>query len=341
MLKWLKNRSYRYHLNTLMSPTFYNLVQFLREQGWRSTRYQCLANISHQHFEFDSTIAEQLEFKHLLAQLVSTSQPQIMPVTHYIDDENWSSVLNHIADTHYYHNHQLLDSIENLSWILKPSLLNNGKHIKIFQNLSQLEQHYLNSHRLGGPHVLQQYITNPHLLKGHKYSIRMFVVLTNDLNAYLYPQGYFNVALHPYQAKEFYDLSSHLTNEHLNEDAVNVIQIPTDQFDFFPSIYQEIKTIVSITISALHKTYSEKTTSSKQNKLAIFGFDFCIDADKRVWLIEANHAPCFPTDASHPLQKHLYHDFWNDFVENFILPIAKNKKTQDIQHSIFEKINQA
>ena len=335
--------SYRFCLRPSQSPTYYNLCHYLIEQGWASTRFNYLAHFSEKNFDFNLPAAECLEFKHLLAQLVKQYCPQVMPITYCINDHNWPIVLNQIADYHYKNDHQLLDEQNDLAWILKPALLNNGQHIKIFQNLSQLEQHYLNNDRLGGEHVLQQYLLNPHLLRGpqlgHKYSIRMFLVLTNNAGAFLYPQGYFNVGLHPYQNKEFTDLRSHLTNEHLKEDELNVVQVPTQQYELFKLFYPQIKAIISAVVQALQQAHPLAFIKERTTKLAIFGFDFMVDDSQRVWLLEANHAPCFPINADHPLQKSLYYDFWQSIITNFVLPIANKMPIHATQMHPFEEIN--
>lgn len=331
-------RQYRFCLRQLESPTYYNVCRYLQEQGWQSTRFNWRSHFNEQHFQFHLPAAEYLEFKHLLAHLVAQCCPHVMPATYYIDDQNWPSVLGQIADTYYTQNQHVLDQIDQLAWILKPSLLNNGKHIKIFQQLSQLERHYLSPNRLGGEHVLQQYLTQPHLLRGHKYSIRMFVIITNYAGTYLYPQGYLNVAQYPYQSGQYADLSSHLTNEHLKEDEVNVIQIPSQGFDFFPSIYSQIKTIVTATIKGLQELYPQAFVCNKQRTLAVMGFDFMVDTDMRVWLLESNHGPCFPISDEHPLQKHLYYDFWQAFIASFVFPIATQQPTEHIQYQLFTSL---
>jgi len=333
---------YRYCLRQSQSPTYYNLCRYLRQRGWKSTRFNWLAHFSEKNFQFYQPAAQCLEFKNLLAQLVAQYCPQIMPVTFCINDQNWPLVLNQIAHEYYMHDNHLVDQINNLAWILKPALLNNGKYIKIFQSLSQLEQHYLSANRLGGEHVLQQYLIQPHLLKGpklgHKYSIRMFVVLTNYAGAYLYPQGYFNVGLHPYQADDFTDMRKHLTNEHLLDDEFNVVQIITQQYALFKPFYPEIKTIVAAVISALQKLHPQAFIYEKQPTIAIFGFDFVVDSDLRVWLIEANHAPCFPMSDDHPLQKSLYYDFWQAIINSFIVPIALQKTPEWQQYQLFDAV---
>ena len=166
-----------FHLNSASSPTYYNLCLYLSQQHWHKTPFNFLAHFSEKNFQFDVKAAEQLEFKDLLAELTKEYCEEVMPLTYCIHDENWQNVLNQAAKT------------PDKVWILKPALLNNGQHIHLFQHLSQLKAHYLSSNRLGGSHVLQEYITPPHLLKGpsegHKYSLRMFVVLTNYHGAYL------------------------------------------------------------------------------------------------------------------------------------------------------------
>lgn len=320
----------RFYLRPLKSPTFCNLVRYLQEQGWKRTGFKFLADFSEAHFQYNPQAKEQLEFKHLLAQLIAQHCPDVMPTTYLINDDNWSLVLSRITDDYYRQNKQVFNQRSGLAWILKPSLLNNGQYIKIFQKITDIELHFLSTNRMGGEHVLQQYLIDPHLLKGpekgHKYSIRMFVVLTNTKGAYLYPQGYFNVALKAYQNQDFTDLRSHLTNEHLNEHVLNVVQIPTKQYALFNPFYPKIKSILSEVLSALAQLHPNVFDDGKPPKLAIFGFDFLIDQDQKVWLLEANDAPCFPADDDHPLQNNLYYDFWQAFIANFILPIANHEE---------------
>jgi len=318
------------------SPTYYNLSRYLQEQGWLSTRFNWLANFSEQNFQFDALAAEQLEFKHLLANLVNEYGEELMPETYVIDDDNWPLVLNNLADNYYRENNLAVDEVDNLIWILKPSKLNNGQHIKIFQNIHSIESHYINSNRLGGEHVLQRYIVQPHLLKGHKYSIRMFVIVTNNMGVYLYPQGYINVSLSPYKPIDFNDLNIHLTNEHLSDDEVNVVQIPTQRLDIFHLFYPQIKNILNTLFKALKNKHPQAFTASKKSTIAIFGFDFMVTENMDVLLLEANHGPCFPIEDDHPLQSYLYRDFWAAFIKDFVLQSVKPKKRN--QPNLFERI---
>jgi tubulin--tyrosine ligase len=281
------------------TPTFIELGRYLHQAGWRETEP---AQLTDRHFDFPAL--QHLEFKHLLSALLHDNGHQIQPLTFYIDD------------------HQYLEVIKGLShlsgpWILKPSMLNNGQHIQLFENTQQLLKYYCQPKRMGGPHVLQQYIHPPHLLqgpeKGHKYSIRMFVVMT-AIEAFLYPHGYFNVALRPYQSDQFQDKRAHLTNEHLSDDVVNVVQVPTVQYPMFQRFFPQIRTITSELCQAFYRQHQAPETF----KYAFLGVDFMLDAMERVWLLEVNHGPCFPTEAEHPLYQKLYQDFWQSFIQQFL-----------------------
>jgi hypothetical protein len=310
--------SYRYLFQTAKSPTYFLLAKHLQAQGWQARSWPFKAHLSERHFDFEPAAAEQLEAKHLLAQLMQHSQ--WLPETYAINDVNWPRVLHAIADKYY--RQGALDSLDEVTWILKPSLLNNGQNIKLFKELSAIEAHYLSSQRLGGEHVLQRYLSQPALLRGHKYSMRMFVVLSQQQGAYLYPQGYLNVALEPYQANDFSSLSPHLTNEHLNDEAgANVVQIPSHRLAYFPLFYQQIQCIVKDTILALQAQYPKLFHHKNPAAFALFGFDFMADVHNRVWLLEANHGPCFPIQAEHPLQAPLYDGFWSAFIQDFVEPM--------------------
>ncbi|MFA5958957.1 MAG: tubulin-tyrosine ligase [Tatlockia sp.] len=328
-----------FFLDKNQSPTHFNLSHFLLERGWRSGSFKWQAHFSEANLQFNQKAAEQLEYKHHLAVLAAHFCPEAMPLTYCVNDSNWPFVLNQMAAQHYLKQDGLNDQIRDLVWILKPALLNNGESIKVFTRLSELERHFLSANRLGGEHVLQQYITHPHLLRAaHKYSIRLFVVLTNYAGNFLYPKGYFNVALQPFTANEYQDLRGHLTNEHLLHTEANVIQIPSSEFAQFQTLVPQIQMILSDMMKGLTQWHPEAFHGGKTKKIALFGFDFMVDASNRVWLLEANHGPCFPIEANHPLQKHVYQDFWQHLIRCFIEPIANRQALETGHYSPFEWI---
>ena len=337
MLAGLFKKTYRFHFQGHHSPTQHQLALFMQRAGFKSTRRACWAHFSDRHLNFSPDACECLEFKHRLAQLVQCYCPAVMPETYLFDTSSWVASLNRLADAHYISHRVLSDKRENMAWILKPALLNNGQQIKIFDHLSQIESHFLQPHPLSGPHVLQRYITDPDLIDGRKYSLRFFVVMTQEAGAFLYQQGYLNLALAPYTAHDFKALNAHLTNEHLHQQDVSVEQIPTPRF---ASWYPQIQSIVKSVTSGLESAFPHAFSVQKKRTFAVFGFDFMIDQQQRVWMLEANHGPCFPVDEHHPLQKSLYRPFWEAMVQQFVLPITTGQPINHLAGTGFESMRQ-
>ena len=312
---------YRFRNPADFSPTLYQLEKFMLAAGLKRTRWSWRAKFTERNLNFSPEACESLEYKHLLAHLLAKHCPTVMPETYILNDYSWPNVLSELAQDHYTIKNKYKDEIDDLVWILKPALLNNGQHIKIFKKLSQIEEHMLSTKRLGGPHVLQRYITHPDLYDGRKYSLRFFVVMSSDAGAFLYPNGYLNVALAPY-SDSFSDLRPHLTNEHLYEKEASVVQILTKGLSKSAVWYPKVKSIVKSVSNALELEFPQAFTAQKERTFAVFGFDFMCDEDEQLWLLEVNHGPCFPIEAHHPLQEVLYQDFWRQMVTQFVLPIA-------------------
>ncbi len=260
---------------------------------------------SQENFNLPADFSASFEYKHHLCEHLATCHPTIIPKTWYIDDKNYSEI---------YH---LLSEHEG-PWILKPALMNNGQGIVIFNRSDELLAHYQQKKRFSGPHVLQHYIS-PHLLNGHKYSIRMFLVYCSEQGAYLYQDGYFNICRKAYAKDNFEELTSHLSNEHFGEcDTPNTYQVPTSRCDFFGPVFQDIKRACQQLLTAYYKANILPIHSHK-NKLAILGLDFMLDEKLKLYLLEVNHGACFATSTAHPLYECFYEPFFDRLVKKFIL----------------------
>lgn len=249
-----------------------------------------------------------LEYKHLLHDLVNRHRPTLIPKGYPIHDGNVLDVVTSIQ------------AQSEHNWLLKPALRNNGDGIVLIPDANALIQHYQSQKRYSGDHLLQAYIKQPHLLNGHKYSIRLFVIVTHDAKAYLYPDGYMNIARKPYNLEQG---EGYLTNEHQQRDTPNVWQVPTERCPHFDVVYQKIKIASHHLIQAF---FDEHGTGIQQKTpgIALLGIDWMLDASLKLWLLEVNHGPCFPTDPNHPLQDHLYKTFWASVFQEFTLPLLKH-----------------
>lgn len=200
----------------------------------------------------------------------------------------------------------------NWQWIYKPSTLNNGEAIKLFNHIDEIAQHYQTLNRLGGDFVIQHYIDNPNLLNGDKYTLRLYVVLSNFKGHKLFPHGYYNIGRLKYP-------ETFITNEHLTDPLPNVIHMPTSKVPEFYLLMPQINTIVDQTIQAFTQSTTSYFAPSKTKAFDILGFDFLLDDTMQLWLLEINHGPWFPTTEPHNLQHHLFNDFWNFVTNEFVM----------------------
>ncbi|KTD41779.1 tubulin-tyrosine ligase [Legionella parisiensis] len=302
----------KFHLAADASPTHANLARFLKADGWKPSRFSTLASVNEAWLQFPPVVGETLEYKHLLAAFLQANKLEyLMPETFFIDDQIWPSVLAKIDNSQF----------ANTPWILKPSMLNNGQHIHIFHDLNDLEAHFLSHQRMGGPQVLQRYIARPLLIQGpvsgHKFSIRQLLVISTHAGAALFPNGYLNIALKPYQENNFSEMESHLTNEHLSDERFNVVQRLSDEMAIFQPYKSSIISICQLIIKTLKDQFATIWQDS-QPRIACFGFDFMIEENCKLWLLEVNHGPCFPVDDLHPLFNALYRPFWQQLIKQFI-----------------------
>jgi Tubulin-tyrosine ligase family len=294
-----------YQIHDIRSPTLKQLKAWMQMRGWVESREPFF---SEETLQFPENIATTLEYKHLLAAHIQRQSFDFLPLSYYIDDSCWPHVLANL-------------SLRYAKWILKPSMLNNGQDIHLFHEPRDIYAHFLSPKRMGGPQILQAYIDQAHLIKGpsagHKYSLRLFVVACLPYGVFLYPQGYYNVSLFPYDPDYRDSLQGHLSNEHVLKDRANVIQIPTFQYQgLFDKCYPQIFALLKQLFSSFN--YPQ----TKTLKLAFFGMDLMLDSDEKVWLLEANHGPCFPMTSDHPLQVPLYQGFWESVLTEILEPIA-------------------
>lgn len=303
-----KVRGAYFHFVNTASPTVQNLVFFLQKIGWKPTRFVSRARCSDLNLEFHPSAMAQLEAKHLLNNLMGQHRLSLMPKTLNLNFRNYAAVIEGLSQEEY-----------DKPWILKPALMNNGQGIEIAANAQAVADYFSSRSCMQGPYVMQEYLTAPHLLQGpkqgHKYSLRYFVVFSNTLGAHLFKEGYANIALHPYEKDNYFDLRGHLSNEHLAQGQANVIQRPVAELAVLQKFFTKIVDYCTILATAFKEEYPEAFVASHPLRFALLGVDFMVDADERLWLLEVNHGPCFATSKTHPLYEGLYTSFWIALVQ--------------------------
>ena len=186
-------------------------------------------------------------------------------------------------------------------WIVKPSELSRGRGISCIDQLNDI----LSNIKLHNRTVIQKYIENPLVIKGRKFDMRQWVLVTNfnPLTAYLFDTPYIRFGAEDFHLDDFKNIFSQLTgnsiakhsekfeNSEIEGDMWEIAQFreylqKREGKDVWPEIQQKIKKIV---IYALH--CAKHKIMKRKNAFEILGFDIMIDDLLNVYLIEINLSP--------------------------------------------------
>ena len=161
--------------------------------------------------------------------------------------------------------------------------------------------------------VIQKYIEKPLLIKGRKFDIRVWALVTNNLDIYFFKEGYLRTSSEEFTLGNTDNYFIHLTNNAVQKYSSNYGQFENGnqlsfpwfqkyleenypKFDFKISIINKIKELISISMNAVRKKLNP---NDRKHCFEIFGYDFILDEDMHVWLIEVNTNPCL--EESSPL----------------------------------------
>jgi tubulin polyglutamylase TTLL5 len=186
-------------------------------------------------------------------------------------------------------------------WILKPVGLSRGRGISLVNRLDEVV--------FAEPVVLQRYISNPLLLDGFKFDMRIYVLVTSisPLEAFLYREGFARLSTLPYSlSQELMDNKLvHLTNfsiqreqplpgkqpleEELGGSKVSLGMLAGKLRALgvsWEGVWRQIQAIVLKSLVACMGAIP-----ANPNSFELFGYDIFLDEDQRCWLLEVNSSP--------------------------------------------------
>jgi len=102
---------------------------------------------------------------------------------------------------------------------VKPANLSRGRGIHLIDNLNEVNVDELS--------VISRYVTNPLLINGHKFDLRIYVLITSyePLRVYVFKEGLARFASETYTSKINKDNKfMHLTNYSINKKNDNFVQ---------------------------------------------------------------------------------------------------------------------
>jgi len=214
-----------------------------------------------------------------------------------------------------------LNGFRNI-WILKPSNLSRGRGVTCVNSLEPIEQS-LNATNDTGV-VVQKYIENPLIINKRKFDIRQWVLVTslNPLTIWMWKEPYLRFGAEDYIMDDLNNIYSHLTNNSIAKHSLqykNEKKFKEDMwtcFDFenyigktkWKEIHEKIKNAIICSFYAIHQEIK-----ARYNSHELYGYDFMIDEDYNVYLIEVNASPAL--DYSTKITEMLVKSMVGDLIE--------------------------
>ena len=166
-------------------------------------------------------------------------------------------------------------------------------------------------------YVAQKYIERPFLIQRRKFDLRSWCVVTAKYDILVYQKGVMRTASEPYNPHDLNDELSHLTNHCIQEHGPNfskfeegnemwypLFQEYLDRLprgavghgwsltdDILPQVNDQIKKCLLVAKKKLSKSTASGLGGDVLGCFQLFGFDFMVDEDMKVWLIEINGSP--------------------------------------------------
>lgn len=195
--------------------------------------------------------------------------------------------------------------------------MNQGKGIEIFNNYKDIIK-FIGIQPAYSYWVVQKYLEKPLLYKQRKFDIRIWAIFTSKNEVFFYNKGYLRTSSSNFSLDDENNYT-HLTNNCLQQNGDdygkhedgNTVGFEAFQ-EYLDETYPEydisvedhlipkMKDIVIDTFLSIKKQLNNR----RENSFELLGYDFLIDEDFRVWLIEVNSNP--------------YIGIPNDYIKNLL-----------------------
>ena len=239
----------------------------------------------------------------------------VLPLTYHIKNGLEDPEFKKFEE--YFNKNSEKSKMKNV-WIIKPGEnTNRGYKIQVLNNIVEISK-ILSSVKKGRTYILQKYIEEPLLINKRKFDIRMYGMITSMngcLKGYFYEEGYIRTSSKEYSLKNLSSKAIHLTNDAVQQkendygkfESGNKMSFADFQkyldssykdlnIDFFKDLLPQIRKIVTDTFRSVHDIIDP---CKRIQTFEIFGYDFMIDSNFKLYLIEINTNPCL--EVSSPL----------------------------------------
>lgn len=192
-------------------------------------------------------------------------------------------------------------------WIEKPTNASKGKGVRVLRDVAEATT--------APDHLVQAYLDRPHTIRGHKYVLRLYVLISSltPLRVYLYRQGFAKLASEPWDPEDADNPFSQLTNPDIN--ALNTrAEVPVEFIDLAryrawlrdqghddAGLFARLRDLVGLTvISAVDdlRRRGQEVGADPRGGYELLGLDCLVDADLKPWILECNLSPSLGTCAA-------------------------------------------
>lgn len=216
------------------------------------------------------------------------------------------------------------------TWICKPTGMNQGKGIYLISSKEQLTEKLnisgegsdstIRRSQMPRPQhgrVIQRYVMNPLLLNGFKFDVRTYMLIASTTPfVVFYHPGYVRLSCVPYTqyTQDTAGLHAHLTNQYVQKKHPMYAAMKEEtvwSFDRLQSYIDETyatekglpenwvytaftKRMHQIMTTCFHSV--RQKLHRRSGTFDLLGFDFLIDEDFKVWLLEVNINPALHTN---------------------------------------------
>lgn len=247
----------------------------------------------------------------------------------------------------------------NNVWIVKPSGKSRGRGIRLFNDYVEMMR-YIGPDSAEAKWIVQKYIERPMLAhRRRKFDFRQWVLVTdwNPITCYFYSESYVRFAATDYDATDL-GVFAHLSNNSIvkdydgykkGEDAAaherpvihDYLMWSQEEFcEYLGAAYgssaawkdkiqPQMKAIVRATLRC-----ATDMVKTRKNSVQLYGYDFMLDDQLGVWLLEVNASPTM--EASTPVTQHLCRDVQEDILK-VIVDLPQYRATKKAAKQVAKK----
>lgn len=300
------------HVNTAHLLVWQKINHF--ESNQHLTRKDLLRKSLQRFTDFGSKISESFEIMPQTFVLPHEYTQFVTAFTSYESCKRETSISN---STRGQQDH-IEDSQSKNYWIMKPVGLSRGRGISLVQDINAVTYSQAS--------VIQRYVDKPLLLKGYKFDLRLYVLVTSfqPLEAFIYRDGFARLSTQAYStsADDLDNKFIHLTNSSIqkyNTDALssdNPLQAPSSDVGgskirlegpgglwkrldtclkgiSCEELWQRICLVVLKSLVVVDEKIHHQPCSFE-----VFGYDIIFDESCKPWLLEVNASPSLARENS-------------------------------------------